>query len=1094
MSIGIVCQQMGKVSIAVRSAAMSHIEPRLTTILGRAKMRKNLVKIVVVLLLCGSGGARPQKTGESSQTAKPIADQWKPSSTPANTQDISMPQNDGQRHLKDLQYMDQSLRTVATQLLNVTNPEDEKTVGKIIKKSPNVQKSPEKDVAPSKEMTVNIGFGRPVNSKFSFFEASHPGHAMAITEEELEKELSSTRLMTAYKNHPTTTGGISTWILLNPPSTTIKTIDVDKKSKQTTESDKTTTTRPTTMTERIDATERVTEKVTLPVSTMLVTEEPPSTKKIVLLSTTKRTDPKAEKPSEAQATLKPPQTTLSFENKETTISATKKIQTVRTTPKPKSSTSKPTALSKPSILKTSRPNQPVRPKPVTRRTTPKPDTLKNDTASSAKIEKVTFRPVQMITVAKSKPDSTEKPMFVTKIKASVLMDTQKATTPAPVSSTISQEPATTMKSIISSTSSKPAEILTKLKPIGTKSNVLKVQLKKPAEDTKIEIEPIKVNAPVLKIEKVEKDKRPEVDTEKDALNDSQIDLKFDFNPELTKINTDTETSTSTAATVSSTTKRPRHSSKRKKNKSRRRKPSASTTTISPLTSSSTELELMTLDPAGENGIQESKIAPETKVSVNSTKTKKKQVQKPISTQIYNFLSREVMPSFGMMSLVGLGLGLASYFLYPFGGTIARRNYEVEPKYKYNLDEYGGNYGQSEEEVLSKVFQGMTTNDDNKYPGAKDYDNYYQYQHYDGGYDSQTTKKYEQRYTSSPVYRPENTGSALKFRNTDYRYPDAPSTPNYYERPKHTEYAAGQAPSEPANRQFVVGNVPKEYPSYEEKAPAQPTTGKLASYEPTESGPLKFDHDIDQNFNFNSPVQSYGQVQTSRPEEAYEEVEITPTAVAVEHGPRSLKSKRSVDGSADASPIGHRRSRARRDSVIQVIPSKRELEEEEKEEDLSNEILNIIDSALPGEEDGKTRRKETEISEELEAKKRRQKDEERIKSTAQASTESSVDVSSRSTGSSTLQEATDSSISSSPSSNADPGSISTEASKSTEQNNVEWIDMTTKTPEEQDGFSLFGFVKKVAEIKFRLGLTLLKHASEGFARYLGHVQKRINGEE
>ncbi|XP_076656229.1 uncharacterized protein LOC143360917 isoform X2 [Halictus rubicundus] len=1052
-------------------------------------MRRNLAKIVVILLLCGSGEARPQKTGESA-TTKLIVDHRKPAvstSTAANIQDSSTPQDDGERQLKDLQYIDQSLRTVATQLLNVTNPEESKTTGNAVKN--NAHKLPEKADTPTKEMTVNVGFGRPVNSKFSFFEASHPGHAMAITEEELEKELSSTRLITAYKNnHPTTTGGISTWILLNPPSTTMKTVEVDKKSKKPVGNDAKVIAKPTTLMERIDTTERVMEKVTLPVSTVVTVEEPTTTtaatttttRKTIILAT-KTTEKTTEPP---QTTLKPPQTTVSnFEGKEAPVVTTKKVQTIRTTPKPKTATSKTTLIAKPSILKAPRPNQQARPKPATRRTTMKPDISKNDTASSAKIEKVTFRPVQMITVSKSKPDATEKPMFVTKIKASVLMNTQKTTTLAPVSSTSNPEFPTTVKTVSSSNGS--SEILTKLKPVGTKSNVLKVQLKKPMEDTRIEIEPIKVNAPVLKIEKMEKDKKnsSEDDDDKDGLNISQIDLKFDFNPELTKISVDPETSTSstTTATVSSTTKKPRHTSKRKKNKNRRRKPSTSTTTttIAPLTSSSTEIELATLDPAGEIGIQESKIAPETKISANATKTKKKQVQKPISTQIYNFLSREVMPSFGMMSLVGLGLGLASYFLYPFGGAIARRNYEVEPKYKYNLEEYGGNYGQSEEEVLSKVLQGMTTNEDNKYPGVKDYDSYYQYQHYDGNYE--TTKKYDQRYSSSPMYNPENTASVLKYRNTDYRYQDAPSTPNYYERPKHAEFSAGQASSGPANRQFVVGNVPKEYPPYEEKI--LPTTGKLTSYEPTESSPVKFEPDINQNFNFPNPVQSYEQVQTARPEEGYEEVEITPTAVAVEHGPRSLKTKRSVDGS---------RSRSKRDSVIQVIPSKRELEEE-KEEDLSNEILNIIDSALPGEEGGKTRRKETVISEDLEAKKRRQ--EERVK-LAETSTESGVEASSQSTGSSTVKDTTDSSASSSAATSVDASSEnnSTESSKTTEQGNVEWIDSTATPPEEQDGFSLFGFVKKVAEIKFRLGLTLLKHASEGFARYLGHVQKRINGEE
>ncbi|KZC13485.1 hypothetical protein WN55_05036, partial [Dufourea novaeangliae] len=839
-------------------------------------------------------------------------------------------QNDSQRHIKDLQYMDQSLRTVATQLLNVTSPEDGKIADSIVKKTNNNKKSPERDDVPMKEMTVtnghlvNVGFGRPINSKFSFFETSHPGQAMAITEEELEKEISSTRLMTAHKNHPTTTGGISTWILLNPPSTTIKTIEVDKRTKQPSENEVMVTVKPTTLMERIDTTERMMEKVTLPVSTTVIVEEPSTTRKIVLL-TTKRTDFKTSTPETVQTTLKPVQTTSKLESKDAPVSTTKKVLAIRTTPKPKTATSKTTILSKPLVSKTSRPNQQARPKPLVRRTTVKPDLVKNETASTAKIEKVTFRPVQMITVSKSKPENIEKPMFVTKIKASVLMDTQKTTTALSVPSTTNQEPTTTLKTV--SSTSEPVEATTKLKPVTTKNNVLKAQLKRPLDEPKIEIQPIKVNAPVLKIEKIEKDEQ---------------------------------------------------TSKRKKNKGRRRKPSTSTTTttIAPTKSSSTEMELtMTTEPVLENGIQESKIAPDTKISVNSTKIKKKQPQKPIGTQIYNFLSREVMPSFGVMSLVGLGLGLASYFLYPFGGTIARRNYEIEPKYKYNLDEYGGNYGQSEEEVLSKVLQGMTTNEENKYPGVKDYGGYYQYQHYDTGYEPQTTKKYP----SSPMYRPENTASVLKYRNTDYGYPDTSSTPNYYDRSKHTEYVVGQGSSGSANRQFVVGNIPKEYPPpYEEKNPELSTAGSLPSnYEPTERGQVKFEPDIGQ-INFPGSVQNYGQVQTARPEEGYEEVEITPSAVAVEHGPRSLKTKRSVD-------------------------------------DHSNED--------------------------------------------------------------------------------DSDSNVTEDSKTTESN-VEWIDLSTQSPTDQDqeGFNLFGFVKKIAEIKLRLGLTLLKHASEGFARYLGHVQKRINGEE
>lgn len=1026
-----------------------------------------------------------------------------------------------------MHHIDQSLRTVATQLLNVTNPEEPpKILDNVIKRPIASQKPIERNEAtPIKEIYVNngppanIGFGRPINSKFNYFETSHPGQAMAITEEELEKELSSTRLMTAYKNHATTTGGISTWILLNPPSTTTKTTEIEKKTKQPFQMEVKMTVKPTTLMERVETTERVTEKVTMPVSTTLVMDQSSTTKKSVSADTKKSTESKPEKiqttekvESMQSTTLKVPQTTANnLENKEAVVSTTKKIQILRTTPKPKIATTKTTVLSKPSGSKPSRPGQQNRPKPPMRRTTTvKPDSAKNDTVSTGKIEKVTFRPVQMITIPKNKVESTEKPMFVTKIKASIAMDTQKTSTQSSASSmatslevTTTSRPTTIENNLV--------EVSVKPKPVGTKvNNVLKVQLKKPLDETtKIEVEPIKVNAPVLKIEKVEKNEvKKEEEKETENLDNTRIDLmKFDFNPELTKINVNTEvsstsTSTTQSTTSTSTTKRPRNNPKRKKNKVRRRKPTTSTTTttVSSVISSTTEKDLIE-EPIAENGIQESKIVPETKVAGNWTKTKKKPASTPISMQIYNFLSREVMPSFGVMSLVGLGLGLASYFLYPLGGTVTRRNYDVEPKYKYNFDEYGGNYGQREEEVLSKVLQGMTI-DENKYPGSKDYDNnYYRYQHYDGGYDAQPIKKSDQRYPpSSAIYRPENTASIHKYKNTDYRYSDSTSTPNYYDRSKHREYVVGSAAPGTANRQFVVGSIPKEYPPYEEKIPSLSTPGKLAnSYEPTESGQIQFDHDVNQNFNF--PVgsaQNYGPVQTTRPDDTYEEVEITPTAVAVEHGPRSLKLKRSLLDLTKISTTETRRSRKRRDSVIQVIPSKRQLEEEGKEQDLSNEILNIIDSAIPEEDYTQKKKNKNKEMEDFANKRRKEKEDERNRlkeSTTngqilKTSTAAPVDTSTVSTA---AKETTESPTFSPSSTESDSESNTTNNPKSTESTS-EWIDLTTAKPTEQNGFNLFSFVKKIAEIKFRLGLTLLKHASEGFARYLGHVQKRINGEE
>lgn len=1043
--------------------------------------------------------------------------------------------------------MDQSLRTVATQLLNVTSPGDVIKVGtKELIKAEHViattQKSTEKsDESLIREVnseisnleSMGVSFGRPINSKFAYFETSHPGHAMALTEEELEREMSTTRLMTAYKN-PTTTGGISTWILLNPPSTTVKSAEIEKKTKLPFQTEVKLTVKPNSSIDKVDTItqpEKVTEKMT-PLTSVVTTERVTATTKRPITTTLKKiaTTVRPEKitqssekvdlassttPKATHITTASSSSTTQRDDAISSISVpptTKKNQAPRTTSKQKVTTPRTT-----SHTKSSRPGQQNRQKstPTRRTTTARPETIKNETASTGKIEKVTFKPVQMITTTKNRPENTERPMFVTKIKASVLMDTQKNPTtlpPAPIVTTLSA--ASTLRSNLSGADL--VEVPVRSKPIGTNkvSNAqLKAQPKRPVdENTQIEIEPIKVNAPILKIEKVNKGDSDEVvEKDTDDLSNSRIDLKFDFNPELTKINV--ETKAASASTATTTTKRPRHNSKRKKNKVRRRKPSRRTTSVAPssttlATTASSSMEIgdsdgVTTTDANvqvDNAVQESKIAPESKVPATATKLKKKQPPKTISTQIYNFLSREVMPNFGMMSLVGLGLGLASYFLYPFGGTITRRNYEVEPNYKtYSPHEYGSNYGQREEEVLSKVLQGMT-NHENRYPAVKDYsgNNYYHYQHYDGAYDVPTTKKVDPRYPSpsastSPggLYRPaENTQPAVKYRNTEYRYAEAQTTPVYYDH-KHADLTdlTGSA-----NRQFVVGNVPKEYPPYE-TATFQPVVSKNGNgYESaTESGQTQFERDIAQSFNFPpnpAGVHGYGQLEAStvRPDDGYEEIEITPTAVAVEHGPRSLKVKR------EAPTTDGRHSRPKRESVIQVIPSKRELEEEEKEEDLSNEILDIIDLALPGGEEKRRTKNASENNnevEDLEAQKRKQQEEAntRVKEFIMRST---VTTARNAQGASSPSAESAESASKATEKIANDDSTVPLPSNNSDASTVEWFDGSTQRPAE--GFSLINFMKKVAEIKFRLGLTILKHASEGFARYLGHVQKRINGEE
>lgn len=106
--------------------------------------------------------------------------------------------------------------------------------------------------------------------------------------------------------------------------------------------------------------------------------------------------------------------------------------------------------------------------------------------------------------------------------------------------------------------------------------------------------------------------------------------------------------------------------------------------------------------------------PNTKVALNN-----KLKEKPMTTKIYNYLSREVMPTVGV-GLVGLVVtaGLASYFFGPLGAL--RRSYDDamdrqdtnDNMYAVNSDEYAaGNpeAGQNEEEVFGKFIAGMPAN-------------------------------------------------------------------------------------------------------------------------------------------------------------------------------------------------------------------------------------------------------------------------------------------------------------------------------------------------------------------------------------------------
>lgn len=229
---------------------------------------------------------------------------------------------------------------------------------------------------------------------------------------------------------------------------------------------------------------------------------------------------------------------------------------------------------------------------------------------------------------------------------------------------------------------------------------------------------------------------------------------------------DTEMELTTTATDTKKTRRP--TNKRKKNKNKRRRPATD------------------------------------KVS-NSTKIGLK--EKPIGTQIYNYLSREVMPTVGV-GLVGLMVtaGLASYFLYPFGA--ARRNYNIDRKDKegtyHYLDDYDSG-GIAEEEAIGKVIAGMQSTTMSNYVNYRrnnaktSYSNVrYRNVNPQGPVDSYQ-KKYHANYNGNNDYGVSNNNY-----NTEPYY-----NKNVVEKNKETGYMVD-------DKKFVVGSVSQE--SFQEVTP------------------------------------------------------------------------------------------------------------------------------------------------------------------------------------------------------------------------------------------------------------------------------------
>ncbi|XP_075976880.1 uncharacterized protein LOC142977074 [Anticarsia gemmatalis] len=373
------------------------------------------------------------------------------------------------------------------------------------------------------------------------------------------------------------------------------------------------------------------------------------------------------------------------------------------------------------------------------------------------------------------------------------------------------------------------------------------------------------------------------------------------------------------STPPTTTKKPKRSSNREKNKTKKRKTS-------------------TPKPDTDVAIVDVKTANKTKTNKNA---KKPAVQTgAITTQIYNYLSREVMPSVGvgMLGLASL-VGIAGYFLYPFA-TPVRRTFEVDKSddlYRNNAEEYAndGN-GQAEEEMLGTVLAGMPahakqklnpyaaqTSHINRYsPVKKEQD--IRYRHVTPGYNPNYKVHYAQQKTgiahaavySKPIaYGPQYETRHAYTTEGKYNY-EKPKLPNYTQYPVAAVepiYAAPQTgPSglssygSDASNSVVYGVKPSSETDFKPVYPFEgqffsDTTSSPVTYSPTSMylGSNDEENQEEDTKLEDSSVTSEGGenkfVVGNVPKELSDSA--TP-AVVPEHGPRKLRKKRSISGSLE----------------------------------------------------------------------------------------------------------------------------------------------------------------------------------------------------
>ena len=449
------------------------------------------------------------------------------------------------------------------------------------------------------------------------------------------------------------------------------------------------------------------------------------------------------------------------------------------------------------------------------------------------------------------------------------------------------------------------------------------------------------------------------------------------------------------------------------------------------------------------------------------KNKKKKKQQPetrieskvpptpaVGSQIYNFLSREIVPTVGL-GLIGVALtaGLASFLGYnPFVSSTVplRRTYETSHGYSpSNYYSYSGDYndgGQSEESLLREVLSGMP--EESRY-GITHGDSTYSdsYNRKNAGYETIKTPNYSEQSGGSSYNSDKGTG------NYDANYPQEYSYSSNYDT-TDTKY----------NSEFN-----EKYPVYTRE------TGTSFVY-PETTGMVSGEKSSSTNYNANKNSQ-YGKLNSDtiekQPEALYRvgndqsketssqnnwhrigtPMEPLKQYSRLEPGPRSLD----LTKNSKESESKNRRKRNVGDNIQRIARKRTKMENDE-----DNEIDSIVDHKI--------------------------------------SEQSSEEIISPLTNFELLTTNTSPKTETSTPAMTEVKIRTTTSPTTTTMTTTTTTEDTTEPYFEDDGNigstssptnSVLELLRRLAQFKLKLGLNFLKSTTDMFSRYLDVIQKKVD---